>query len=58
LQKEAENTKKEFQIFLDGSALKGKVGMAAILIYKGRHTYSALKNWSSVLNLLIVLAIP
>jgi ribonuclease HI len=35
---EAENTKEEVQIFSDGSALKGKVGTAAVLIYKGRHT--------------------
>jgi ribonuclease HI len=35
---EAENAKEEFQIFSDGSALEGKVGTAAVLIHKGRHT--------------------
>jgi hypothetical protein len=35
---EAENAKEEIQIFSDGSALKGKVGAAAVLIHKGRHT--------------------
>jgi len=35
---EAANAKEEFQIYSDGSALEGKVGAAAILIHKGRHT--------------------
>ena len=35
---EAENAKEEVQIFSDGSVLEGKVGTAAVLIYKGRHT--------------------
>ncbi len=36
--KEAANVKEELQIYSDGSALEGKVGAAAILIHKGRHT--------------------
>src|SRR5216684_30425 len=36
--KKAVNAKEELQIYSDGSALEGKVGAAAILIYKGRHT--------------------
>ena len=35
---EAKNAKEEVQIFSDGSVLKGKVGVAAVLIHKGRHT--------------------
>jgi len=36
--KEIENTPEEIQIYLDGSAVEGKVGTAAILTIKGRHT--------------------
>jgi ribonuclease HI len=35
--KEIENTLESIQIFSDGSALKGKVGAAAVLFIKGRH---------------------
>ena len=34
---QTENTKKDLQVFSDSSALEGKVGVAAILIHKGRH---------------------
>ncbi len=36
--KEAEDAMEEIQIFLDGSALEGKVGASAVMLHKGRHT--------------------
>ena len=36
--KEMEEASEEIQIFTDSSAMEGKVGAAAILICKGRHT--------------------
>jgi len=36
--KETEEASEEIQIFMDGSAMEGKVGTAAILIREGRHT--------------------
>ena len=40
--KEAEAASEKIQIFLDGSALEGKVGAAAILTCKGRHIQTLL----------------